>query len=298
MSWPTLLMLSLQGLFVSQGMAANRTCYFPNGDESNDVPCTSEMNTSCCSEDAICLDNGYCFHLNGSNLSRDSCTDPDWGDDCPQLCEESFYGNTSDYYYTIAFLQSGNNGDLYCCGQPEWDLDLERKTCPGNKDPFTVPIGKAIVGVAALEGLMPTGPDDYNAAQVNVSQVSMEEETSTTTYDSTPTSTGIQTSRTTPTYISEKSDSSGKVTAVGAGVGVPLGVIALASLAWALWLLRQNRNLRKAYALGPDHPKDQFDNQMERGGQSTMMKPLGEHTSRVTDPNGRYSHRVELIETN
>lgn len=37
---------------------------------------------------------------------------------------------------------------------------------------------------------------------------------------------------------------------IGAGIGVPLGVIALASLAWAFWLQRQNRNLKKEHAQG------------------------------------------------
>lgn len=70
--------------------ADDRVCYYPNGVESGDVPCSSSDQTHCCGPYGICLENGFCINTSGKpyTLSRGSCTDPDWGGSCPTQCTD------------------------------------------------------------------------------------------------------------------------------------------------------------------------------------------------------------------
>ena len=90
-------MASLRGLLLlgtlllgSAVRADDRTCYYPNGDESGDVPCSGSEYTHCCGRYGICLTNGFCINTSGKpySLSRGSCTDPDWGSSCPTQCTD------------------------------------------------------------------------------------------------------------------------------------------------------------------------------------------------------------------
>ena len=66
-------------------------CYYPDGiTESPDVPCNQSAvdaggHTSCSGADALCLDNGLCFGY--GIVSRGSCTDTSWGEECPNTAE-------------------------------------------------------------------------------------------------------------------------------------------------------------------------------------------------------------------
>ncbi|GFF46180.1 hypothetical protein IFM51744_06256 [Aspergillus udagawae] len=95
----------------------------------------------------------------------------------------------------------------YCCGSV---VDNKR----GDGDPFTIENGAVIPGVAALAGYS-------NASSI------------TNTTCSNPSSI---TNTTCPTGNS--SSPSSHDVAIGAGVGLPLAVLALASIAWALWARR------------------------------------------------------------
>ncbi|KAI9040227.1 uncharacterized protein KD926_008428 [Aspergillus affinis] len=109
----------------------------------------------------------------------------------------------------------------------------------------------------------------------------------------------IKTNRINTSHIPDEYQvNSRKETAVGAGVGVgvSLGVIALALLGWALWLLRQNRNLKKTKAQNPEQGKDQFQGQMGYEGQSGIMMPSGGQMSPESPTYGRDSYRVEQME--
>ncbi|KAK1143902.1 hypothetical protein N8T08_006017 [Aspergillus melleus] len=148
---------------------------------------------------------------------------------------------------------------------------------------FRLPSGKAILGVAALRGLTPSDSIDYLDNTIDTSQISESNRTSTTQ----PTDNS--------THLPEKSDSSGgsrKEKAIGLGVGVPLGVIALASLAWALWLLRQNRNLKKAQAQAQDHGPDL--GKIQTHGHLCSMTPSAGYMSPESLTHARNSQVMEM----
>lgn len=101
----------------------------------------------------------------------------------------------------------------YCCGKVE--LTNGKTTCRYG-DPFTIAEGTVIPGVAYLSNVTYTDSIENK-----------------TTCDNSTSST------------SSESSSSNRDVAIGVGVGVPLGVIALLSLAWALW---ERRNLSQMKA--------------------------------------------------
>lgn len=87
----------------------------------------------------------------------------------------------------------------------------QNATCLDGRDPFTVDYDSIIYGVAALG---------------NVSNPSSS----------------------TPSDSTANSNSSNREVAIGAGVGVPLGVIAAAAIAWGLWERMQRRRVLKSVA--------------------------------------------------
>ncbi|KAK1140229.1 hypothetical protein N8T08_010526 [Aspergillus melleus] len=136
-------------------------------------------------------------------------------------------------------------GSAYCCcGAISYNET--KRWCSYDRE-FTWALGKAIVGRAALKGLGVTGPEDIKVNRINTSHI--------------------------PDEYQVKNTSS-KETAIGAGVDVSLGVIALASLAslaWTFWLLRQNRNLKKSKTGNPEQGTAQFQGQMGYGDQIVTL---------------------------
>lgn len=94
---------------------------------------------------------------------------------------------------------------------------------------FTLNNGEMILGRAALE---------------NVTEVSNASSTSTTTVS---TETVLATSA---TCSSSEKHCSSNATAVGAGVGVPLGVLAMSAVVWALW--ERSRRITASTAAAPN----------------------------------------------
>lgn len=92
----------------------------------------------------------------------------------------------------------------YCCGTVSSTGD-PTSGCQGGREPFEVPDARALPGYALLENI--------------------------TSFDASP-----------PELTCIEGGSYHE-TAVGAGVGVSLGVIALASLAWALWERKRKKVL-------------------------------------------------------
>ncbi|KAF7594920.1 hypothetical protein BBP40_007956 [Aspergillus hancockii] len=188
----------------------NTTCYFLDGTvASADVPCTSDSTTNCCNKNDLCMSNGLCY-MQGSRgmaLSRGSCTDKSWGARCFAPCSST---NRGDGYPLVNVGYSGSSSK-YCCGAVTYkDNEI---TCAAEGDPFSIDFGTAIDGVAGLAG---------------------KDTSSTTSASSTATATARCESAKEEAWSRANHD-----VAIGAGVGVPLGVIAVASIAWALWERRQ-----------------------------------------------------------
>lgn len=271
-------------------------------------------------------------------LSRGTCTDRNWGTSCPQKCTGgmrlpsspplpvSF--NSGDYsielssslltYFTrcienndwdrgsvIIFLEDNDDSPTYCCDGLEWNSDNNSMGCVTGSEPFQLDAGKAMIGVAALKGLALSDSEDHDAGVINIRQMSNStakpEGNGTSSTGSNPTATACFNATTLPGTSNNSGGNSGKEAAIGAGVGVPLGLIAVASLAWAIWLQRQNRNLRKAQTQTQTQGggQGQFLGQMGYGAQSGMM-PSGGYMNHGPVTYGHHGHHhgrfVELGE--
>lgn len=104
------------------------------------------------------------------------------------------------------FFNSTTGVSDYCCGTPIGTGDGSAVQCQYDQPSFTLPQASILPGYAALE--------DYT--------------------------------KTTSVPDATCSDSSSSDVALGAGLGVPLGVIALGSLLWGLYERRRAKKLRQA----------------------------------------------------
>ncbi|ODM23749.1 hypothetical protein SI65_01338 [Aspergillus cristatus] len=133
-------------------------------------------------------------------MSRGACTDSSWGVDCPSQCAGS-----SDYpdagCAIVLYRANGTQAD-YCCNAIV--NDGTDAGCSNGQTPFTIPDGKVIIGRALLSNSSTT-------SKVNATCAS-------------PTAT-----------VSPSSSNNKRDVAIGAGVGVPLGVLLLTALGWALF---------------------------------------------------------------
>lgn len=107
-----------------------------------------------------------------------------------------------------------NKVSRYCCGEAA--LSNTTTACYDGSDAFRIPNAEAVPGYGLLG----------NVTSFNASTNSPDSPDS-------PNNTSCP--------VEQTNSSSCHETAVGAGVGVPLGVIALASVAWALWERRKGR---------------------------------------------------------
>ncbi|CAG8415202.1 unnamed protein product [Penicillium salamii] len=219
----------------------DRKCYFPSGAEApNNVPCRSDTNTWCCGTSDLCLDNGLCLNAGHQPyvLSRGACTSQDWTG-CTNHCSKSCVlnplwsstimndgpiltncGATEDSTPTVGASISNiffnGSTSLYCCGSPM--AVGSSVVCPSTSDndgtPFTVKSGRVIPGRALLQNV-PTLKNTSSSASNTTNGTST---TCQTCHD----------------------------TAIGAGVGVPLGALALLFVIWALLERRRASRLSRA----------------------------------------------------
>ncbi|CEJ60244.1 hypothetical protein PMG11_08825 [Penicillium brasilianum] len=189
-------------------MSDTRTCYYPDGSEAkNSVPCTAKDTTACCGVNNVCLSNGYCLDVNQPfSLSRGGCTAQKWGQGCPGRCRTV----NSDGGSAIVNLKTANGTSTYCCGTVV--ASGGDTICRDDTDSFQLADAQILTGRAALANLVP--PD---SASNSSSNSSITVPTSNNSHDTT----------------------------IGVGVGVPLGVIALGSLLWAIWERRRANKLSR-----------------------------------------------------
>lgn len=124
--------------------------------------------------------------------------------------------------YPIVNMGYDTTNAKYCCGS------VVDNGCQVG-DPFTIENGAVIPGVAALAGYS-NSSSITNTTCSNSSSMATSSNSSSITNTSCPTE--------------NRSSPSSHDVAIGAGVGVPLGIIALASIAWALWERRQCKHAR------------------------------------------------------
>ncbi|KAJ5969608.1 hypothetical protein N7501_005856 [Penicillium viridicatum] len=189
-------------------------------------------------------------------LSRGSCTDEDWrSGSCPlNTCQSAQPGAGA----AVVWLNGTNSESTYCCNSVLVNQTSSEKFCSSiNGSPqssFSVADGYIIPGVAGLS--------DF-AKESNTTSSVVANRTSTATRAG----------------LSTTSNDSRDV-AIGAGVGVPLGVIALFTTGWALW----ERRKRKRASL---HPV-QLVQPVVANDRSFEVSELGTYTPKPVE---LYSHR-------
>ncbi|KAL4764550.1 uncharacterized protein BDW70DRAFT_156711 [Aspergillus foveolatus] len=197
------------------------TCYKLDGSEASDhVPCGTGNSVNCCHEDDICLSNGLCYQQGnrGMGLSRGSCSDRKWEDGCYAPCSE-YNRDTGIAIVKISF----EDEPQYCCGSvntQSGDSDNDDEDDNGEAscefgDPFTIPAGTAIPDIAGLSSTSEPHADSNT-----------EDSSDADSHSESRTPAGI----TTPL-------------AIALGVGIPLGLILMGFILWAVWE-RRRRQLR------------------------------------------------------
>ena len=247
--WRTV--LSFICLHLLTGSVLARSCYYPNGNLAPaDVPCGDDesVDTHCCNKGSICLENRLCLNVaNPYVLSRQSCTSQDWTGSCPSQCTKRKFLNfvqtrtpalthstdTRDGAVSIFLLTEDvpRRQFSYCCSQVEsTGAEGANATCIyDDEGPFTIEDSNMLYGFAKLQGVQDPSTNTTSPTPAN------------TTNDM-----GSSSSHTDNSGNSHKRE-----VAIGAGVGVPLGVIAAAAIAWGFYERMQRRKALNTAAAAP-----------------------------------------------
>ncbi|KAF7188005.1 hypothetical protein HII31_10677 [Pseudocercospora fuligena] len=223
-------------IFASVALSAT-TCYFPDGTEAaNFTTCNAgAANAACCTSSDACLSNGYCLQQDGlsNRIIRGSCTDKTFDSSaCPQQCKDVAPNVPISIYLAYDAEPQGN----FCCRTA---YNVTSNSCTtsteDSTDPFQLSAGTVIYDRATGAQL----PETWN--------------------DTTPVAT-VMTVTATPSAGAQKSSSN--ITAVAAGIAVPLGVLLLAALAGCGILWKQLQRAKRGQvtmAEAPAVPEKQHD---------------------------------------
>ncbi|KAK4950260.1 hypothetical protein LTR10_011241 [Elasticomyces elasticus] len=232
--------------------AAERQCFFPNGQpEDNLVPCTSASVSSCCAVGDTCISNGLCKNggdLNSGFYWRDGCTDSTWGDGCPQMCVNggSFDLNAPNRNYLVRYCgSSGSINAIYCCATGPQD-----DCCASSSQVFTALQGSGYTvlqpaqSTTASSAVLPSSSSGTSVTSASSPFVlTAASATSSLSSTSTIASTTLPVGTSSATPVQHQSGTSGSLSTgarVGIGIGVALGVLAAAA-ASLFWLLKKRK---------------------------------------------------------
>lgn len=120
------------------------SCFFPNGDIIDDVPCNSGSGSPCCALGYACLSNGLCELTlaansnpsgNEASFVRGSCTDRSWADpNCPAHCLSESNGDNLSGGGGIKKCTVGGENRYYCGNNQTEDPGLsEIELCSDKK---------------------------------------------------------------------------------------------------------------------------------------------------------------------
>lgn len=270
-SWiPREVSFALLIFFTLSRPSLQQTCYYPDGSIANtDRACILEGQdfSFCCGQNYACLANKVCSNTissaSGINLVRGSCTDHSWESEfCPNFCTG------------VDQNDSGGNAMEFCSGDI-WLCDSNEKpsNCSTGENTVTLLGGTdALTTIGVAPAVTPSTSSSSSSTTSSSTSTTSTESSSTSTSTSSSTSPTDQSSTSPPQPAAasgtpEASSSSGLSTGAkaGIGIGVPLGVMAIAVIAYFAW--RQGRKsatgLRSgvpAWASHPDPSKRHFDN--------------------------------------
>lgn len=226
-------------------------CYFPDGETPSpeDVPCNSTATASaCCNKSNMCMDNGLCL-FNGV-MSRGSCTDKNWGPDCPDFC-------TTTKDAGISLFPCSIWGEIFSC---TWgDCSLNFPINGGNG----VALRPSQVSKLGLPGALVSATDVLDVASV----------TATGAKGTTSPSSSSSSSSSSASVVSNDDGAkytAGEMAGVGAGVGAPL-LLALMGALFLLWRERQVGKKRQQAATAYEPIQQQQASSITYGNPSPPM---------------------------
>ncbi|RJE21873.1 hypothetical protein PHISCL_05791 [Aspergillus sclerotialis] len=227
----------LLSLFLPAAICTNVPCYWPDGTLADKYTPCGERTSHCCQEGTVCLTNGYCMSMiQPYTLTRATCVDRTWSSDtCKNPCDGVSGRESSGCSLVLYNYDADKDKALYCPNSIVGDpLGPDGIGCADGQDPFSVPSGNVILNRGLLENascavdtLNPTAPAAAITHSPNAANTSV------------------------PRCASDNSRDSGSGTrnvAIGAGVGVPLGVLALSAVGWAIFERRKRHQLVKSLA--------------------------------------------------
>lgn len=253
---------------VLSASAAPQTCYYPNGAVASDqAPCSDAEFSACCNTDAICLSNNLCMGIKQPFvLGRGACTDPNWtSENCPQQCQSGIYlpvphsralylSSVSDQPQSgcsIILLNSTDGVNSYCCNSLVVSPGHAQPVCDFGS-PFTLPDATPVQGRGALAAVVSTNSssstsDGSPSTASPTSPGSPTSSEASSTSSSTAISPACNLSNATA-LVTDRTQSY-RNAAIGAGVSVPLGTVAVGLLLWAMWERRKRRKVEQDIAL-------------------------------------------------
>ncbi|KNG91689.1 hypothetical protein ANOM_000190 [Aspergillus nomiae NRRL 13137] len=190
-----------------------RQCYFPNGNKApGNVPCKADTNTHCCGQSDICLDNGLCLNVG----HQPTC----FLEEPARMINGTGvapFAATPSMGASITNVGFSSGKATYCCGSPRTNgstvICLASESDNNSDVPFSIQDGNPILSAGMLQNI--------------------------TTLDATNSSSSDSNSNSNSSTATPATCPSSHDTAIGAGVGVPLGVIAILLLIWALYERRR-----------------------------------------------------------
>ncbi|KAJ5825009.1 hypothetical protein N7447_007349 [Penicillium robsamsonii] len=208
-------------------VVADKTCYFPSGDIAvDDVPCFSgDKDSPCCSKDSICLSNGFCYgKAQPFALSRGSCTNKYWPVEggCNDVCSKVEAMN--DKGCALPLLRIEDKKSSYCANSIIVDPSNHLACAAGPS--FELDPADFVWGKAALA--------NYTSGDPSLNS------TSTTNTTACPTTSSGENKG----ANDNKDGKSNNDLVIGAGVGIPLGVLLLTALGWALFERRKRLSVQ------------------------------------------------------
>ncbi|KAF2785542.1 hypothetical protein K505DRAFT_369081 [Melanomma pulvis-pyrius CBS 109.77] len=125
--------------------AVAQQCYYPNGSEAPEKPCSSAEGSACCPDKWECLDNGLCHYPPDKLFGRYSCTDKSWkAEGCPSnMCTYDMKAAGGE-----SITQCADHDNQWCC-----NADAEHVNCckesPAPRPFFDLADGKAYATVGS-----------------------------------------------------------------------------------------------------------------------------------------------------
>ncbi|KAF9885545.1 hypothetical protein FE257_012751 [Aspergillus nanangensis] len=184
--------------------------YYPDGQTvaQDDVPCfTRDGGSPCCDYNSIRLTNGLCMNVaQPFVLSRQSCTNKEWGSasGCTDLCKD--IPSAAHRGCSLPLYSFKGPGEAYYCADTVTVDDSGNLKCASGSDAFAVDDADVIMN----KGLLASASCALNTLSAIATN---------------PVPTNTSSSNCTASW------SHGDAVAIGAGVGVPLGIVVITSLA-------------------------------------------------------------------